>query len=84
MKIKKVEIYSFDVPLFEPFRISIGTMSAANDVLVRVLTDSGPYGIGEALPLPADYQEKLRTATSPRPRPSGRFWSIKTRLTLKG
>ncbi|MBC7349000.1 MAG: dipeptide epimerase [Candidatus Aminicenantes bacterium] len=52
MKIKKVEIFSFDVPLVEPFRISIGTMYAANDVLVRITTDSGFYGIGEACPFP--------------------------------
>ena len=52
MKIKKIEIYNFDVPLFEPFRISIGTMEAANDVLVRIITDSGLYGIGEACPFP--------------------------------
>ncbi|MCR4396403.1 MAG: dipeptide epimerase [Candidatus Saccharicenans sp.] len=52
MKIKKVEIFSFDVPLVEPFRISIGTMYAANDVLVRIITDSGLYGIGEACPFP--------------------------------
>lgn len=52
MKIKKIEIYNFDVPLFAPFRISIGTMYAANDVLVRIITDSGLYGIGEACPFP--------------------------------
>lgn len=52
MKIKKIEIFSFDVPLVEPFRISIGTMYAANDVLVRIITDSGLYGIGEACPFP--------------------------------
>lgn len=52
MKIKKVEIFSFDVPLVEPFRISIGTMYAANDVLVRITADSGLYGIGEACPFP--------------------------------
>ncbi|MCX8161367.1 MAG: dipeptide epimerase, partial [Candidatus Saccharicenans sp.] len=52
MKIKKVEIYTLDVPLFAPFRISIGTMEAANDVLVKIITDSGLYGVGEACPFP--------------------------------
>ncbi|MGB4703799.1 MAG: dipeptide epimerase [Candidatus Saccharicenans sp.] len=52
MKIKKIEIYTFDIPLFEPFTIAIGTMYAANDVLVKVITDSGVYGIGEACPFP--------------------------------
>jgi len=52
MKIKKIEIYTFDVPLIEPFRIAIGTMYAANDVLVKIITDSGLYGLGEACPFP--------------------------------
>jgi L-alanine-DL-glutamate epimerase-like enolase superfamily enzyme len=52
MTIKDVEIYAFDLPLVAPFRISIGEMSAANDVLVRVRTDSGLVGIGEACPFP--------------------------------
>ncbi len=60
MKIKKIEIYNFDIPLHEPFRIAIGTMAAVNGVLVRVLTDSGLYGIGEAcpfLPITGETQE---------------------------
>ncbi|HRD01793.1 MAG TPA: dipeptide epimerase [Candidatus Saccharicenans sp.] len=52
MKIKKIEISTFDVPLTSPFRIAIGTMHAANDVLVKITTDSGLYGIGEACPFP--------------------------------
>jgi len=52
MTIKEVEIYLFDLPLVAPFRISIGEMSAANDVLVRVRTDNGLVGIGEACPFP--------------------------------
>ncbi len=52
MTIKDIEIYPFDLPLVAPFRISIGEMKAANDVLVRVRTDSGLVGIGEACPFP--------------------------------
>ena len=50
MKVRDVEIYRFDLPLQQPFRISIGTMTAAADVLVRVETDSGLAGWGEACP----------------------------------
>lgn len=53
MKIKKIEIYSFDIPLASPFRIAIGTMYAANEVVIKVITDSGLYGIGEACPFPS-------------------------------
>jgi L-alanine-DL-glutamate epimerase-like enolase superfamily enzyme len=52
MKIKKIEIWTFDVPIVSPFRIAIGTMYAANDVLVKITTDSGLYGLGEACPFP--------------------------------
>lgn len=60
MKIKKIEIYAFDVPLVSPFRIALGTMYAANGVLVKIITDSGLYGLGEAcpfLPITGETQE---------------------------
>jgi len=52
LKIKDVEIYLFDLPLVAPFRISIGEQSAANDLLIRVVTDQGIVGVGEACPFP--------------------------------
>jgi L-alanine-DL-glutamate epimerase-like enolase superfamily enzyme len=50
LKITGVDIYAFDIPLKEPFKISIGTVSAANDVLVMIRTDAGIVGLGEACP----------------------------------
>jgi len=52
LKITDVEIFLFDIPLVQPFRIAIGEMSAATDVLVRVRTDGGITGLGEACPFP--------------------------------
>jgi L-alanine-DL-glutamate epimerase-like enolase superfamily enzyme len=52
LKITAVEIFLFDIPLAEPFRIAIGEMRSAADVLVRVHTDQGVTGIGEACPFP--------------------------------
>ncbi len=52
IKITDVEIYLFDLPLTSPFRIAIGEMIAANDLLVRVKTDQGIVGLGEACPFP--------------------------------
>jgi L-alanine-DL-glutamate epimerase-like enolase superfamily enzyme len=52
LKIKDVEIYLFDLPLVAPFRISIGEMKAANDLLIRIITDQGFIGLGEACPFP--------------------------------
>jgi L-alanine-DL-glutamate epimerase-like enolase superfamily enzyme len=50
LKITGVDIYAFDIPLNEPFKISIGTVYAANDVLVMIRTDGGIIGLGEASP----------------------------------
>jgi L-alanine-DL-glutamate epimerase-like enolase superfamily enzyme len=51
MKIKDVEIYYNDIELVEPFTVSLGTITNANGVLIRVLTDSGIVGIGESSPI---------------------------------
>lgn len=52
LKITDIEIFLFDIPLAEPFRIAIGEMRSAADVLVRIHTDQGVTGIGEACPFP--------------------------------
>jgi L-Ala-D/L-Glu epimerase / N-acetyl-D-glutamate racemase len=50
LKITGVDIYAYDIPLKEPFKISIGTVTAASDVLVMIQTDAGVVGLGEASP----------------------------------
>ena len=52
LRITDVEIFLFDIPLSSPFRIAIGEMTAANDLLIRVRTDQGVTGLGEACPFP--------------------------------
>lgn len=52
LKIKDIEIYYFDIPMVKPFRISIGVMEGAKDVLIKIHTDQGIVGIGEACPFP--------------------------------
>ncbi|MDD8014724.1 MAG: dipeptide epimerase [Acidobacteriota bacterium] len=64
LRISDVEIFRFDLPLDQPFRISIGTMNAANDVLVRVKTDAGLAGVGEACPFPPITGETQETNLS--------------------
>ena len=51
-KITDVEIFLFDIPLTSPFRIAIGEMKAANDLLIRIRTGQGVVGLGEACPFP--------------------------------
>lgn len=52
MKIKVIEIYYFDIPLEEPFKIAIGTVDRATNVLIRIHTEDGLTGLGEACPFP--------------------------------
>ena len=50
MKVTEVEIYKADLALHEPFRIAIMETTGATNVFVRINTDAGIYGVGEASP----------------------------------
>ena len=50
LKITGAEIFLFDIPVTTPFRTAIGTMTAVNDLLIRIHTDQGIVGHGEACP----------------------------------
>ncbi|MFC2076866.1 mandelate racemase/muconate lactonizing enzyme family protein [candidate division KSB1 bacterium] len=52
LKITGVDIYPMNIPLKEPFRIALGTITHANEVLVVIKTDGGISGMGEAGPIP--------------------------------
>jgi L-alanine-DL-glutamate epimerase-like enolase superfamily enzyme len=52
MRIKDIDIYYFDIPLQQPFKIAIGTMPAANNVLIRIHTNEDIMGLGESCPFP--------------------------------
>jgi L-alanine-DL-glutamate epimerase-like enolase superfamily enzyme len=49
-RIEDVEIYAFNIPLTTPFRVALGTISVAENVLVRIRTNEGVTGWGEASP----------------------------------
>jgi L-alanine-DL-glutamate epimerase-like enolase superfamily enzyme len=49
--IKHIDIYRFSIPM-EPFTIATGTMHYAQNVLIRIYTDAGYYGIGECSAFP--------------------------------
>ena len=51
-KVTRIEIFKLSVPRREPFTISLGTVTAADAVLVRVYTDKGIHGVGECCPHP--------------------------------
>ena len=49
--ITSVDIYRFSIPM-EPFTIATGTMDHAQNVFIRVHTNSGFYGVGECSAFP--------------------------------
>jgi len=49
-KISEIHIYKSDIKLKEPFRIAIMEITTAQSIFVRILTDTGLYGMGEANP----------------------------------
>jgi L-alanine-DL-glutamate epimerase-like enolase superfamily enzyme len=51
MKIIRTDIYKFSIPM-HPFTIATGTMSSAQNTLIRVHTDAGYYGVGECSAFP--------------------------------
>lgn len=61
MKISAVEAIPLAVPFRRPFAFASGQATAADHVLVRITTDDGLVGHGEAPPRPYTYGE---TATS--------------------
>ncbi|WP_432714072.1 mandelate racemase/muconate lactonizing enzyme family protein [Pedobacter sp.] len=60
MKITHTEIYRFSIPM-EPFVIATGTMHFAQNVFIRVFTDSGIYGVGECSAFPMIVGESQET-----------------------
>jgi len=61
MKIKKIEIYQMPVKLKEPFVISLGAFSHANNVVVVIRTDNGLTGFGECSPFMSINGESMDT-----------------------
>ncbi len=51
MKILHTDIWQFSIPMY-PFTIATGTMHFAQNIFIRVHTDSGLYGVGECSAFP--------------------------------
>lgn len=50
MKIKDITLYSIDLPLYEPFIVSYGTYPSMPSIIVKMTTECGQIGWGEAVP----------------------------------
>ncbi len=51
MTIQHTDIYRFSIPM-HPFTIATGTMHYAQNIFIRVHTDTGIYGVGECSAFP--------------------------------
>ncbi len=60
MKITHIDIYRFSIPM-EPFVIATGIMDYAQNVFIRVHTDSEHYGVGECSAFPMIVGETQET-----------------------
>lgn len=60
MKITHTEIYRFSIPM-QPFVIATGTMHFAQNVFIRIYTDTGIYGVGECSAFPMIVGETQET-----------------------
>ncbi|WP_266083263.1 dipeptide epimerase [Haladaptatus caseinilyticus] len=61
-EIISISVEALDLPLAEPFEISLGTQHEASNVLVTVETADGTTGYGEGSPLPPVTGETQTTA----------------------
>lgn len=50
MKITDIQVGEISLPLARPFKTALRTVNTVNDVVVRILTDEGAVGYGEAPP----------------------------------
>ena len=59
-RITKIKIVPLTVPYIAPISISLGTISEARNVIVRLYTDSGVEGVGEASPFVFEYSNETQ------------------------
>lgn len=50
MRIKDIQIGRISVPLVRPFKTALRTVNSVEDVIVKIITDTGNIGYGEAPP----------------------------------
>ncbi len=61
MEIKQIEIYQSRIKLIDPFVISLGMLTHAENVIVLVKTESGIIGYGECSPFKTIHGESMLT-----------------------
>lgn len=62
LKITEIQIYQCPIKLKEPFIISLGKLTHAENIIVRIKTNNGLEGFGEASPFMTINGENMQTA----------------------
>lgn len=65
MIIKNIEISEISVPLVTPFKTALRTVEAVNDIVVKIISDTGETGYGEAAPttvITGETKESIKSA----------------------
>ena len=65
MKIQSIEIGQVSIPLKKPFKTALRTVHSAEDIIVKVIADSGEVGFGNAPPtavITGDSQDSIIAA----------------------
>jgi L-alanine-DL-glutamate epimerase-like enolase superfamily enzyme len=78
--IKHVDIYRFSIAM-EPFTIATGTMHYAQNVLIRICTDAGFYGVGECSAFPMIVGETQETCLA-MARDFAKLWDSQDALDI--
>lgn len=60
MKIERIEIMPLEVPYHKPTSISVGVISKAKNILIRIHVDEGIAGLGEVSPFIPTYSEETQ------------------------
>ena len=73
MKITEIEVGEIFVPLAKPFKTALRTVENVEDIVVRITTDTGAAGYGEAPPtavITGDTKGSIRCAIEDFIRPA--------------
>lgn len=65
MIIKNIEIFEISVPLVTPFKTALRIVEAVNDIVVKITSDAGEIGYGEAAPtavITGETKESIQSA----------------------
>jgi L-Ala-D/L-Glu epimerase len=60
--ITRIELYKFDIPFTQPITVALGTFTHAPNILVRITSEDGLYGLGESSPIWSITGETQETA----------------------